>query len=553
MEAKEFNLLQEPWIRVLDKENKVQTVSLPDVFARAQDYRDLAGEMPAQDFAMLRFLLAVLYSIFLWQDAEGDDAPIVAGYGNANGQPVTRDDALDRWSALWQRGQFPSQVISAYLEQYEDRFYLFHPQFPFYQVAGLNDGTLNSAAKLNGELSESANKIRLFPCRTGAPHNELTYAEAARWLLYVNGFDDTSAKSKAKGDGSPGAGWLGKLGLLAAQGDNLFETLMYNLALLKDGVALWKDGQAVWELETPRAGIRTLIVQPENPAQLLTLQSRRMLLTRENDRVVSCLLVGGDYFPKENAFGEQMTIWAQVKDDKSVAPAYNPRRHDPAKQLWREFSSLVVEKTDDKDTEKRKYRAPGLVTWLSVLRQESLISGGELHFRTVSIQYGDKDFFVTRAFSDELSFHADLLSGLGEAWSARIRDTIVFTDALASYAGWLAEDLNKAGAGGLSAATAKEQFYARVDMPFRAWLATIDPTNQEQSYLELIAAWHKEARAIARALGEEMVTQAGPGAMKGRYLENKQTKEKRLYCAPDAYNRFLNSLYGKHHKGGSPL
>lgn len=55
----------------------------------------------------------------------------------------------------------------------------------------------------------------------------------------MNGYDDTSAKPKGKGLPSVGAGWLGKLGYIQAQGNNLFETLMLNLTLLKDGVELW--------------------------------------------------------------------------------------------------------------------------------------------------------------------------------------------------------------------------------------------------------------------------------------------------------------------------
>ena len=46
----------------------------------------------------------------------------------------------------------------------------------------------------------------------------MSYAQAARWLLYVNGFDDTSAKPKGKNLPSVGAGWLGKLGLIFRTG-----------------------------------------------------------------------------------------------------------------------------------------------------------------------------------------------------------------------------------------------------------------------------------------------------------------------------------------------
>ena len=55
----------------------------------------------------------------------------------------------------------------------------------------------------------------------------MTYAQAVRWLLSVNGYDDTSAKPKGEGKlPSVGAGWLGKIGYIQASGENLFETLM---------------------------------------------------------------------------------------------------------------------------------------------------------------------------------------------------------------------------------------------------------------------------------------------------------------------------------------
>ena len=80
-------------------------------------------------------------------------------------------------------------------------------------------GTEYGAAKLNGEMSESSNKIRLFPLYAGAGKTEMTYAQAVRWLLSVNGYDDTSAKPKGKGLPSVGAGWLGKIGYIQASGE----------------------------------------------------------------------------------------------------------------------------------------------------------------------------------------------------------------------------------------------------------------------------------------------------------------------------------------------
>lgn len=60
----------------------------------------------------------------------------------------------------------------------------------------------------------------------------------------MNGYDDTSAKPKGKGLPSVGAGWLGKIGFIQAQGDNLYETLMLNLTLLRDSRECWGESNS---------------------------------------------------------------------------------------------------------------------------------------------------------------------------------------------------------------------------------------------------------------------------------------------------------------------
>ena len=59
MKEIEFNLLTEPWIRVRLRDNTVREVSLTEALVSAQDYVDLAGEMPTQDAAVLRLLLGL--------------------------------------------------------------------------------------------------------------------------------------------------------------------------------------------------------------------------------------------------------------------------------------------------------------------------------------------------------------------------------------------------------------------------------------------------------------------------------------------------------------
>ena len=111
MKEIEFNLLTEPWIRVRLRDNTVREVSLTEALVSAQDYADLAGEMPTQNAAVLRLLLAVLFTVFSRVDAKGESRPLMQS-----------DDALERWSALWQLGHFPAEPVRDYLEQWKDRF-----------------------------------------------------------------------------------------------------------------------------------------------------------------------------------------------------------------------------------------------------------------------------------------------------------------------------------------------------------------------------------------------------------------------------------------------
>ena len=61
----EFNLLDEPWIKVMKRDGTIDEVSLITVFEQAHLYTDLAGELATQNVAVLRLLLAVLHTVIL--------------------------------------------------------------------------------------------------------------------------------------------------------------------------------------------------------------------------------------------------------------------------------------------------------------------------------------------------------------------------------------------------------------------------------------------------------------------------------------------------------
>jgi CRISPR system Cascade subunit CasA len=505
MDNAEFNLLSEPWVVVVTREGVEKEVSLLEVFEHAHEYRALAGELATQDFAILRLLEAILHATFTRADLEGRFDPI-----------DSPDKALTRWKQLWDAGAFPLEAIKARLLPYEDRFYLFHPERPFYQVATLTQGTEYTAAKLIGDLSESGNKPRLFPLRSGTAKEYLSHAEAARWLLYLNGYDDTSAKPSVRGAGLPsvGAGWLGKLGLVAAEGETLFETLLFNFVLLDSNDQRFITSQATWELDEVRQAERVNIPLPTDPLQLLTLHSRRVLLKRENGLVSGYLLLGGDFFERENAFIEQMTVWR--KDATAKTDTYVPKRHRESRQVWRDFSALLAETSSE-----RGLRQPGIVSWMATLRLSGLVDKRLFKLKVAGIQFADKDFYVDGIISDSLSMNFNMLTELGNAWVDEIGFLVTVTDKCVWQLGVFAQDIaqsvgndDERGRANVKAA-AQERAYFALDAPFREWLARLDPHSDD--HYEMQKAWLDQASRIIEGIAQDIVEEAGERAIVGIY------------------------------------
>ena len=548
MEQMEFNLLDEPWIRVMTEDCTVVERSLMQVLLNSHRYQRLAGELPTQDVALLRLLLAILQTVFYRVDPEGEDDPI-----------EDRAAAIRRWQALWKAGRFPVQPIRTYLETWKDRFWLFHPEHPFYQVPAAAVGTKFKASKLNGELSESAHKMRLFPLRDGEEKETLSYAEAARWLVTLIGFDDSASTKKETGTGT---GWLGDRVNVYAIGENLFETLMLNLVFLKDGRYVWAENMPAWEQPTMTTAKKREIPLPDNQAELLTLQSRRLILSREEDRVTGFSSTGGDFFGKEgrvNAFSEQMTLWRAGKTPKNAVPQFVPASVDPLRQMWRDFEVILGRREDT--------HIPGVVAWLTELRRKNVIPRKYVHIASVGVTYDSKKGSIADIISDHLDFQMSLLDAAGELWIVLVGGEIHLIDKVARALGALAEGLYLAQGGQLDGAGKKARqsqrdegmrlLYAAVDLPFREWLAHIGAQHgdDENTRAQEQQCWRSIVFRIADNLGREMVRDAGTAAFTGRWIVNEMAetngrfftktngeRKSVFYSSPTEYNRYLNNL-----------
>ena len=547
-----FNLIDEPWILVRKNSGETTEVSLLDALTHAHEYDALAGELPTQDVAILRLMLAVLYTVFTRYNADGSEREYVPDF----------DDMVDMWKEVWDSGYLPEQPIREYLDKCHERFWLFHPERPFYQANSAKNGSEYTSAKLNGEVAEGGSwekntkgqykdkkseyKPRIFSKYNGQEKDQLSFSQAARWLLHLNGFDDTALKRKEK-IYSNSLGWIGTLGLIWTVGENLFKTMMLNFVFTNDAPAEWYENHPIWESVIPREAELVKIVQPNNPAEFYTTQSRRVFLIREENKVTNFAVLGGDFFNENNVFIEQMTVWEYVAE--KTQEYYIPKCHDATKQVWREFSSITANKD--------KKRRPGVIQWLSFLKENKLISDDtNCYFGIASFMYGEPPAHKQFDYiNDSLIFNINILSEKGNCCRNDIEEEIMLCDKIADDVSKLMENLSKAS--GLSGndknskriidfktAQAKEQYYARIDGELRRWIASVNPSQSEKERYNKRLAWRNRNKQIALALGRELINKMSSDAFVGREIEEKKgsKKIKYHYSIPEAEIRFIHNI-----------
>lgn len=514
----EFNLLDEPWIIVKTKTNETKTWSILELFEHAHKAQGLAGELPTQDIAIMRLLLAIMHSAFVTEKIE------------------TVDDAIDLWTDLWEERKFRFDEIKAYLEPYHDRFWLFHPTQPFYQSAHIKQNMdaykaakgkkvsseikWKTVARLVGDLFQSDNAPRLFPVRTGEAQDCLTYAEAARWLVHLNGFDDDSAKMPTP----KGVGYLGQLGLIYAKGRNLFETLMLNFILVDDRNEVFADNEenskAYWEKPVCET-IEREIPQPRAQKDLLTMQSRRIFLHREQGMVTGYLLTMGDYFAKDaSLLNEVMTVWKR-DDTRDFAP----RRHQLESQMWRDLSSLLGMKIKNDD----KARQPGIIHWLQLLEDaaEAIRFDVELfHICVTGASYDLKGagWQIVDYVQDDLTINASLLAKMNEMWIQEIIDVLEKTKKAINSFGYFVTDIAEGSGDSMQksnqtqkrelAKFAQEDGYYHLDQSFRRWLLCINP--EKDNLEERTVEWLHIAKQTLLQLAQEELDRCSETAIVGR-------------------------------------
>ena len=504
---REFNLIDEAWIKVMTDDCAIQEISLKEALLNSHKFSRLSGETVAQDFAVLRLILAIMYTVFSRYDLNGNEIDL----------RENPDIAMDQWKDIWKAHKIPSKPIESYFEKWYDRFWLFDDEQPFYQSKSVYEKSKpTNTAKMIGTLFESGNKQRLFSDRM-RQGRLLSYSEAARWLLHLNCFDDIAAKNP-----TPKRSWLCRCGLVAIKGETLFETILLNFYATCDVDRGVYSENPSWEQDNSTAEFNRLIPVPKDQAALLSLMSRRIWLCREDNKVTGYYLSGGDYFEDDELFEEEhMTLWKayQEKKGKDAPCKFKPRLYTSAKKIWREFGSIVG--AEEKDSKKSK--RPGVINWI-----HKLIDGNVLNSRTYMIKlvtaaviydYNQATSLpVIDTISDSLDFHAQLIQDTSLRWRNVIISEIENCDKAAKHVEYLYKNLQIAnGRADKDANTiqsgeadAKMQFYDRIDRTFRLWLAGVVDDHDIDEYT---VSLEKDLASIARKIGNSIAEQVSSQAI----------------------------------------
>ncbi|MCF6255991.1 MAG: type I-E CRISPR-associated protein Cse1/CasA [Gammaproteobacteria bacterium] len=212
----QFNLVDEKWIPVRFLDGTRDELGISDVLLKSKEIESIEDSSPLVVAALYRFLLAVLYRAL-----EG---------------PTDIDQAKDLF-----RDGLPSDKISAYLEKWNDRFWLLDEKHPFGQVPTFAPKKWRSWTALAVEYNADTAKV-LFDHANENDPGRITMAATARWLLAAQTFAVSTGKSEISHTGTaPSAGSV--MGIPV--GLNLEDTLIFclvpqNRMVLSDDLPLWE-------------------------------------------------------------------------------------------------------------------------------------------------------------------------------------------------------------------------------------------------------------------------------------------------------------------------
>lgn len=555
-----FNLVDEPWILVLEKEsNDIKEVSLSEIFENTEKYMCLTGEMEVQNFAVMRMILAIIHTVFSRFDVDGNPLPgISVNDRYIQTKSIDEDDIDDyieavreNWFRLYSSKKFP-RIITEYLEKQKDRFFLFDNENPFYQVNAEEmkvctekctnpRPTTISGRNLNRTISESGNTRAMFsPLIEESDKNSakdiMTEEELARWLITYQGYSGNSEKAKLTKD--PSYGWLYNIGGIYLKGKDLFETLILNyIPVISVEEFIGHRQRPCWEKSGSENVDRICNeVFIDNYAELYTNWSRALFLDPGTD-MSGPVVVDSIKLPRiaqSNKFLEPMTIW-RYKDFKTGESRFVPQKHEAKKSLWRSFGAVTIPSSVSGEKNMR----PIIFDQYELLVE----ADGSRWTDIAGVSLIDNGDPASRVPVDEAcdSFQINDLVLTDEnagGWVIRINNAVEITKkAISEYELFFEKILEirnvKKENVKVIADQETEKIYSQIDLNFKNWLASIELGDSKE---EKIKSWDLYLKRILTAKAERSFENCSERDLKGVKING---KEKNIATE---YNNFMSKL-----------
>ncbi|MFB9639149.1 type I-E CRISPR-associated protein Cse1/CasA [Streptomyces spiralis] len=485
-------------------------LSLREVFEQAHDLRRIVGDLPTQEFALVRLLLAVAHDAL--------DGP----------------QDIDAWAELW-ADEDCFAPVGAYLEEHRGRFDLLDAEAPFFQTAGLRTAK-DEVFSLNRIVADVPNGEPFFTARMPTVER-LTFAEAARWVVHTHAYDTSGIKTGVQGDKRAkggkvyplGVGWAGNLGGVFVEGRTLRETLLLNLvAADTSNLAIDEADAPAWRREPcgPGGAERA----PTGVRDLYTWQTRRLRLHFDDSGVHGVVLGYGDpLIPRNRQHREPMTAWRRSKPQEAKlrqSPVYLPREHAPERSAWRGLGALVsTEAGTAGGPEPAGYLRPGILEWVARLVTEGELERGFLvRARIIGARYGTQQSVIDEIVDDRVAMAVVLLHQRDRRYAEQAVAAVGDADLAVNALGDLATNLARAAGTEMEGprSSARDLAYGLLEAPYRTWLAHLADTDDPYARR---TDWQQQVYGIVAGLGDRLMAAAGDAAWQGRIVQLKHGTE----------------------------
>lgn len=313
---KSYNLLDEPWLPVRYADGQVKEVGLLQLFADADQISALAETAPPSLIALYRLLLAIVHRAFTRKFGTWTARDMARCYGEG----------------------LPVDVIHEYLERWRERFYVFHPEWPFMQVAALaGDDEVLKKEKPWTQISldrVGGNNPVVFDHSVDANAGPISIARAMRDLLGYLQFTTGSLVKVLRDRGESGP--LANTAAVLPLGETLAKTIC--LALDKPPLEMDRDLPA-WERPSPQiSDLRAEATLSSGSSDRYTRLIRAVLFLpiAENSTSIEKLLfaVGLDLHKEQHSTDPMVSYRLDKKGLRKLGFV-------EGRSIWRDFSAFL--------------------------------------------------------------------------------------------------------------------------------------------------------------------------------------------------------------------